>query len=591
MRTVTADLVVVGGGLGGVAAALAACDAGRTVVLTEETDRLGGQVTSQLVSALDEHPLVERAGRTRTYAGFRDAVRAAYVEQYGLDPASTAARNPGGGWVSRLCFEPGVGAAVLERMLAPHVTDGRLSVLTGTRPTAAVARDGSLERVDVTGDDGTLHSLRATAFADATELGDLLAVADVPRRLGAESRAETGEAHAMDGPADPRRTQAITMAFVVEHRPGEDHTVARPDDLDRWRPRFTLASHAPDGTVRRHGMFRELEGGVEPFWNYRRLRDGRALDPTGRTTDVAVVNWHANDHDVRPLVHHVGRDDTAIDEARRLSYAFLHWLQTEAPHDDGEGRGFPGLRLAPEVAGTADGFAVFPYVREGRRLDPLRLLVEDDVVADGTSARARPQPDAVALGWYHLDVHARVGDPTTTYAPTAPFQVPAASLVGPALDNLVAAGKAVGVSHVVNAATRVHHAEWAVGEAAGALLAESLDTGVAPRVVATRPALVRSLQRRLLARGAPVAWFDDLQDGDPAWAAAQLVAVAAGLDAARRASLSARPDAPVTAAEATALATAARGLGGGRGALVGLPWGAAVRLVAGEMQPTRVVAR
>ena len=41
---ISADALVVGGGLGGVAAALALLRAGRSVVLTEEYDWLGGQL-------------------------------------------------------------------------------------------------------------------------------------------------------------------------------------------------------------------------------------------------------------------------------------------------------------------------------------------------------------------------------------------------------------------------------------------------------------------------------------------------------------------------------------------------------------------
>lgn len=60
------DILIVGAGLGGVAAALAACRAGRTVVLTEETDWIGGQLTSQAVPP-DEHPWVEEFGTTASY--------------------------------------------------------------------------------------------------------------------------------------------------------------------------------------------------------------------------------------------------------------------------------------------------------------------------------------------------------------------------------------------------------------------------------------------------------------------------------------------------------------------------------------------
>ena len=61
------DVLVVGGGTGGIAAALAAARAGRRVCLLEETDWIGGQLTAQGVSALDEHEHIERFGGTRSY--------------------------------------------------------------------------------------------------------------------------------------------------------------------------------------------------------------------------------------------------------------------------------------------------------------------------------------------------------------------------------------------------------------------------------------------------------------------------------------------------------------------------------------------
>ncbi|MFG2629796.1 FAD-dependent oxidoreductase [Streptomyces sp. NPDC048473] len=60
-------MLVVGGGLGGVAAPLAACRAGSTVVLTEETDWIGGRLTAQAVPP-DEHPWIESYGATANYA-------------------------------------------------------------------------------------------------------------------------------------------------------------------------------------------------------------------------------------------------------------------------------------------------------------------------------------------------------------------------------------------------------------------------------------------------------------------------------------------------------------------------------------------
>lgn len=60
-RSVKADVLIVGGGLGGCAAALAATEAGRSVLLTEPTDWIGGQLTQQAVPP-DEHRWIERCG-------------------------------------------------------------------------------------------------------------------------------------------------------------------------------------------------------------------------------------------------------------------------------------------------------------------------------------------------------------------------------------------------------------------------------------------------------------------------------------------------------------------------------------------------
>lgn len=53
-QTVECEILVVGGGLAGVATAYEGLLAGRTVCLTEITDWVGGQISAQGTSALDE---------------------------------------------------------------------------------------------------------------------------------------------------------------------------------------------------------------------------------------------------------------------------------------------------------------------------------------------------------------------------------------------------------------------------------------------------------------------------------------------------------------------------------------------------------
>ncbi|MBE9518266.1 MAG: FAD-dependent oxidoreductase, partial [Bacteroidetes bacterium] len=129
------DIIIIGGGLGGVAAALAACRNGSSVIMTEPTDWIGGQVSQQAVPP-DEHQWIESYGRTASYARYRSLIREYYHKNYPLSGIALEAEflNPGNGAVSRLCHEPAVSVAVLESMLAPAISKGQLKLLLNTEP-------------------------------------------------------------------------------------------------------------------------------------------------------------------------------------------------------------------------------------------------------------------------------------------------------------------------------------------------------------------------------------------------------------------------------------------------------------------------
>jgi hypothetical protein len=527
-----ADLVVVGGGLGGCAAALAAADAGLRVVLTEETDRVGGQVTSQLVSALDEHADVERFPGTATYGAFRQAVR----DAYGGIP------NPGGGWVSRLCFDPRVGLQVLDRWLVERGVEVR----TGVRPVGTTVTGGLLR--EVTLDDGS--AVRGAAFADATELGDLLPLAGADWVVGSEGP-RYGERHALPAPA-PAAVQSCTWCAVVEHVPGARFDpVPRPAGYERWKDRYTFEIAGWDGVPHRYRMFIEGPDGRPPFWTYRRLE----VDP-----QIAVLNWVSNDYADASLVHQPQR---AQREAREQTLGFVHWLQTQAPHDDGTGRGFPSLRLRPDVAGTPDGLAAAAYVRESRRLANQAPVTGHDLAPLFGRARALAMPDSVGVAHYHADLHPRVGSSATVFAETAPFQIPLRALVTDRPRNLLAAAKNLAATQVAAAAYRVHSGEWAVGEAAGTIAAQSVRAGVHPFQVRDDPGLRSRVQLALVGRGAAIAWTTDVPPGDDLFAATQLLAAAGGLAGRREETLDVNPAGPVDDLERAALHAAAVRLTGG----------------------------
>ena len=235
---------MVGGGLGGCAAALAALNAGRTVVLSEETDWVGGQSTAQAVPP-DENPWVETFGATRRYQDYRNRVRDYYRRNYPLtDAARSAAHlNPGGGGVSRICHEPRVSLAALLEMLAPHASSGRLTLLTRHLPVSADTQGdrvrGVLLRSLETGNDLVVEG---DYYLDATETGALLP----DGRGGACDRRRIGEGDgrvARAGKRAGRKTcRRSPVCFPMEYCPGENHVAAPPRDHAYWKayvPRLT----------------------------------------------------------------------------------------------------------------------------------------------------------------------------------------------------------------------------------------------------------------------------------------------------------------------------------------------------------------
>src|SRR5205085_2625922 len=136
--------------------------------------------------------------------------------------------------------------AVLHAMLAPHVSAGRVTILTRHKPIAA-ATDGDRVRVVRFRDleDGAELEVEAPMLLDATEMGDLLPLAGVEYVSGAEARSETGEPHAAER-ADAENVQSFTCCFAVDYLRGEDHTIDKPRDYERFRDAHPISWTYPN---------------------------------------------------------------------------------------------------------------------------------------------------------------------------------------------------------------------------------------------------------------------------------------------------------------------------------------------------------
>ncbi|MEE2658766.1 MAG: FAD-dependent oxidoreductase [Candidatus Latescibacterota bacterium] len=531
------DSLVVGGGVGGVAATLAACRAGYRVHLAEETAWLGGQMTSQGVSALDEHAHIEQFGGTRSYAAFREGVRHYY--RHNLTPTgNTEGRfgyfNPGDGWVSRLCFEPKVGVGVIATMLLPYVASGALDIHYRFKPVATRVKGSRVCEVQLQRNGGSAQlAIRATYVIDATELGDLLPLTGCNWVSGAESRDQTGEPGAREQGLAPHLNQTYTYPFVVDFRAGEDHTISPPPNYEKLRDEqpftLTLRYGTEDKTYK---VFEDVPDLPGSFWAYRRILATSQFAKGEVPGDLSMINWPGNDFKGGDLITASAADrGRLLTEAKALSLSFLYWLQTEVPRDDGSGNGYPELRLRTDVLGTADGLSMYPYIRESRRIVALTTVKEQDVSAEfQDGARARRFPDSVGLGWYPIDIHGLPDDPAKGGA-AKPFQIPLRSLVPRGGDNLLAGAKNLGVTHITNGCYRLHPVEWNVGEAVGELAAFCLSRRVGPERVAGDEALLWSFQKQLVASGIPLFWFTDVPLEHPAFASVQRLAAAGALQA------------------------------------------------------------
>lgn len=525
-KELAADLVVIGGSVGGCAAALAAARNGLRVILTEETDWIGGQLTSQAVPP-DENAWIETCGGTRSYLNLRQEIRDYYLRHYPLTAEARAKPylNPGNGWVSRLCHEPRVALAVLQQLLAPYVGGQKILMLPRHKAMDALINGDRVEAVRVRSlESGKEVVLRAPYFVDATELGDLLPLTKTEYVTGAESQKETGEPHA-PAEAAPHNMQSFTCCFAMDYLRGEDHTIEKPREYAFWRE-FVPAVKPPwpgpllswpysDAiTSKPTKLETDPEKGTG-LWTYRRIADKSILAEGAYPGDISLVNWPQNDYMLGNLCE-VSAEEAArhVDRAKQLSLSLLYWLQTEAPRPDG-GTGWKGMRLRPDIVGTEDGLAKYPYIRESRRLRAEFTVVEQHVAtefrmketgAKQEEVKAAEFKDSVGIGSYRIDLHPSTGGDNSIDISSLPYQIPLGALLPQRVENLLPACKNLGVTHITNGCYRLHPVEWNIGEAVGALAAFCLTQKRLPREVRKQGDLLKSFQTLLADQGVPLAW-------------------------------------------------------------------------------------
>ncbi len=466
MQTLTTDILIIGGTTSGTAAAIQAARQGAAngtqVTLVSEFEWLGGMLTSAGVAAPDGNEL--RAWHTGLWGAFLQEL--AHHQPGGLNNA----------WVSLFTYEPRIGADIFANWVKalPNLT-------WIPNQTAQSVQRSATHITGVTTQD---YSITAQLTIDATELGDLLALGNIPHRWGWELQTEFNEPSAPTEYQDWMHRYPIQVPtwVVILQDYGLGNTapaIAKPENFD-----FTCFEGAWENY------------GGEKFLNYGRLPGDRFM-----------INWpiHGNDYGegVDRIIGTDAQRTAYALEAQRHSLAFAYWIQQKLGNRYGLAENvFPSTpsRLHPSLA-------LHPYHRESRRLKGLTTVREQDLLPTNQTTAPLPfhisamgcdQVDlcctAIVIGNYANDHHYPSGD--IPLAPKSirwggrwtgtPFTIPFTALIPEQLDGFLSCEKNISITHMANGATRLQPVVLNLGQAAGMAAALCIQHQMEPRHLPVR---------------------------------------------------------------------------------------------------------
>ncbi|MEL7351381.1 MAG: FAD-dependent oxidoreductase [Cyanobacteria bacterium P01_A01_bin.70] len=570
------SILVVGGSTAAYSATLAALTMKIDVCLVQPLEVVGGQFTAQALPASDDGDLLKKKSSFSTVDGEQFAISKSQRwfrrRQRQLQPVNgRPQQNPGGAWVCPITTTPVVSAIALNERLVPYLESGKLRLIPNSDPIEVLmSEDGEAGRQKINGvkfrdhTNGHTFTVTAPVTIEATDFGDLLELAQLPSRIGQESRNDTGEAILRER-AIPECQQSFTFNVAMEHtvRSGGKQ-VAPPAGYGKepWLNPHDFTSDywlkKPSGWQKRHFF--------EPYgiFRYRRIFRRSLNEKIVSAGDVAVINWGTSPHPEKQQCcgndfrrgHLIGisREDrkALIQRARDRAQAYIYYLQTH---------GLPDLKARGDLTWSPDGIGLEPYIREARRGIALTTIRHEDVAEAffPNQARARCFEDSVGIGQYHyLDLHGNLFEghitPKGKDVIALPFSLPAKSMIPMTADGLILSAKSLGTTHITNAAYRMHPMEWAIGEASGFLAVFAAWTGESPRRIVESLPLMRKLQGFMTRNGIPIFWFDDVPHDDSDFEPIQVMAASGIIRSENANNLHFRPYAPVSrAVVATAL--------------------------------------
>jgi hypothetical protein len=459
------QVAVVGGGSGGFAAAVQSARNGVKTCLIEETDWLGGMLTSAGVSAIDGHP--------ETASGIFKEIREKIIHHYYVRGEIEQMRLCK---VSTLCFEPSIGNKV---MLDLAKNTNNLTVYLDSKVKKVYREGNKILGVQFIQNNRKNFIAAAKVTIDATEFGDLMYVADIPFDLGIDP--ESTEPLALEA---ENCVQPLTYVAILKKQEVVQKDIKQPKNYDSENYSCLIN----DSTRKESSSHFD----INHLLNYGKLPNDKLM---------LNIPSHSCGNDFHATAAEFDDKDReeVLDYAKDYTLGFVYYMQNEL--------GIKNYKLYNEFK-TKDKLAKTPYVRESRRLVGVKRIVEQDLTQLNDNGRPNLVNSSIAIGDYPIDLHyctTGIGD---VFKAVKPYQIPYEVLVPKEVDGFLAAEKNISVTHIVNGTTRLQPVVMSVGQAAGAAAAIAVQDNVEPRNIS-----INKLQDKLIASNSNIFYFTDL---DPA---------------------------------------------------------------------------
>jgi hypothetical protein len=417
------DVIIVGGGVSGSHAAIAAGRTGAKTLLIEQFGFLGGSLTAMGVGPM--MTFHNRSGRQLVFGSPNEMVNR--LVKKGASPGHIL---DGTGYCSTVTpFD----AEMLKIVLEDMVLEAGAEILYHTR-----LIDISKERTEIKSiiihNRGGIQEIPSKQFVDASGDSEIVKLSGVPFTMG---RSEDGKSQPMTmnvkvGNVDTKVLRAYMEShwdqFDDEMRAADkENVLKRSKRISMWGFYDLWEKAKAKGEIsvpRDNVLFFETNTEGEFIFNTSRVL---GLDPM-------------NPFDL----------SKAETMGRKQCIEIYQFLKKYAP-------GFENVTLvstAPHIG-----------IRESRHPHAKYVLTSDDLVNEVRFETP------IAVGGYPIDIHSPDGETTQSIhlKDTGAYFIPVDSLLVNEVDNLVLSGRAIGADHYASAAIRVTPIAMAIGQGAGTL--------------------------------------------------------------------------------------------------------------------------